>query len=280
MEETIPKKILVAMEDTPIRVSILHMLQSAGFAVTLGDSDAEIQTALNSTNPDLIVLNLALPGVDGLAVLEVIRGNPNPSLAATPIIVGSATGDIVEIGSALKFRINDYFINSSFDPIAFFSKVSKQLGMANLPPPIILVAAPLVSEGKPPKLLIVEDDKFLRDLATKTLEKQRLQVIAAVDGEQGIALAEQELPDIILLDILLPGIDGFEVLRRIRANPALAKTKVAMLSNFGQREDIEKALKLGADKFFVKANFTLGEIVAEVNELTASQKQHEHPPLN
>ena len=241
------------------------MLRAAGFAVSIADSDAEIQTLLNAVRPDLLVLDLAIPGVDGLSVLEVIRANPDPVLAATLVIVGSATGELVEIGSALRFGIKDYYLNANFDPISFFAKISKQLGVQNIP-------TPTPANPTKPKLLIVEDDKFLRDLATKTLEKQYLQVIAAVDGEQGIALAEQELPDIILLDILLPGLDGFEVLKRARANPALAKTKIAMLSNFGQREDIEKALKLGADKFFVKANFTLDEIVSEVKELLATKK--------
>lgn len=265
MDELNQKKILVALGNTEHREAILEMLRTAGFAVTVADSDVDIQSQLSAIRPDLIILNLAMPGVDGLSVLEVIRSNPDATLAGTPVIIGSATGELVEIGSALRFGIKDYYLNTNFDPIAFFAKVSKHLGVQNTPMP----AAPT---AKKPKLLIVEDDKFLRDLATKTLEKQNLQVVAAVDGEQGIALAEQELPDIILLDILLPGIDGFEVLKRARANPALAKTKIAMLSNFGQREDIEKALKLGADKFFVKANFTLDEIVSEVKELLASKK--------
>ncbi len=119
------------------------------------------------------------------------------------------------------------------------------------------------------KLLIVEDDKFLRELATQKLFKEGLDVSAAMDGEQGIMLAEKVIPDVILLDILLPGIDGSEVLSRIRANAALKATRVVMLSNFGQAEDLEKAKAGGADKFLVKANFTLDEIVAVVREMLA-----------
>ncbi|OGZ04965.1 MAG: hypothetical protein A2845_04325 [Candidatus Lloydbacteria bacterium RIFCSPHIGHO2_01_FULL_49_22] len=120
------------------------------------------------------------------------------------------------------------------------------------------------------KVLVIEDDKFLRDLALQKIAKEGFNVVAAVDGEQGVEFAEKEIPDIILLDILLPGIDGFEVLSRVRANPALAQTKVSMLSNFGQREDIEKALKGGADQFMVKANYTLDEIVAEVKKMVVT----------
>ena len=85
-------------------------------------------------------------------------------------------------------------------------------------------------------------------------------------------MAEKEIPDIILLDILLPGIDGYEVLRRVRANPILTYTYIAMLSNFGQREDIQRALSEGADQFLVKANFTLDEVVEEVKKVISGPR--------
>lgn len=119
---------------------------------------------------------------------------------------------------------------------------------------------------------MVEDDKFLRDLAAQKMVKENLDVTTAMDGEQGLSLAEKSIPNIILLDILLPGIDGYEVLRRIRLNPALANTHVAMLSNFGQREDVERALKGGADHFLVKANYTLDEVVQEVKRIVAKPR--------
>jgi DNA-binding response OmpR family regulator len=69
-----------------------------------------------------------------------------------------------------------------------------------------------------------------------------------------------------LLDLLLPGIDGFEVLKRIRANDELKKVPVIVFSNLGQREDVEKATELGADDFLVKANFTLDDLVVKLND--------------
>ncbi len=123
--------------------------------------------------------------------------------------------------------------------------------------------------NKKTKLLIIEDDKFLRELAVQKLIKDGLDVSAAMDGEQGVLIAEKTIPDIILLDILLPGIDGFEVLKRVRANPALAGTRMIMLSNFGQTEDVEKAKAAGADRFLIKANYTLDEIIAIVREVLA-----------
>jgi CheY-like chemotaxis protein len=181
----------------------------------------------------------------------------------------------VEISRAIKLRISDYFVKATFDPKQSAQKVKKLLGDGS--PSSTTVAPAKMEEAQVlTKLLIVEDDKFLRDLAAQKLSKEHLQVFTAVDGEQGVAVAEKEIPDIILLDILLPGIDGFEVLKRIRANPALQKTHVSMLSNFGQREDIERAIAAGADQFMVKANYTLDEIVQEVKKIIATPRP-DHP---
>src|SRR3989344_2101447 len=122
------------------------------------------------------------------------------------------------------------------------------------------------------KILIVEDDNFLQELAKQKFTKEGFHVVCEIDGERGVALAESELPDAILLDILLPGIDGFEALKRIRANPALEKTHIFMLSNYSQPEERERAANLGAEKFLVKADFTLDQIVDAVKESLAKPR--------
>lgn len=118
------------------------------------------------------------------------------------------------------------------------------------------------------KVLIVEDDSFLRELIVKKLLNEGFEVVAAVDGEDGVAKATSESNiDIMLLDLILPGIDGFEVLAKIKQNPQTNYIPVVILSNLGQKEDIEKGLKLGAKDFLIKAHFVPGEIVAKVKEI-------------
>lgn len=124
----------------------------------------------------------------------------------------------------------------------------------------------------PPKILLIEDDQFLQALAVQKFTKEGFQTISAMDGERGLALAEKELPDVILLDILLPGIDGFAVLTRIIANPALKDTQVFMLSNYSQPEDVAKAKALGAERFLVKADYTLDQIADMVKESLTAPK--------
>lgn len=118
------------------------------------------------------------------------------------------------------------------------------------------------------KILIVEDDSFLRELITKKIANEGFEVVEAVDGEEGVKKSKEEKNiDLILLDLILPGIDGFEVLTRIKADAATASIPVIILSNLGQREDIEKGLKLGAKDFLIKAHFTPGEIITKVKEI-------------
>jgi len=113
-------------------------------------------------------------------------------------------------------------------------------------------------------ILIIEDDKFLRELITQKLIKEGYGVSEAVDGEEGIKKVKEEKPDLVLLDLILHGIDGFEVLSRMREESALTSIPVIILSNLGQKEDVEKGLKLGAVDYLIKAHFTPGEIIDKI----------------
>jgi DNA-binding response OmpR family regulator len=114
------------------------------------------------------------------------------------------------------------------------------------------------------KILIVEDDKFLRELISRKLQQQEFSVVEAVDGTEGLQKVKEEKPDLILLDLILPGLDGFEVLTRIKQDPHLSSIPVVILSNLGQKEEVERGLKLGAIDYLVKAHFTPSEIIEKV----------------
>ncbi|MCK4782049.1 response regulator [Candidatus Parcubacteria bacterium] len=116
------------------------------------------------------------------------------------------------------------------------------------------------------KILIIEDDKFLRELIVRKLLGQGFEIAQAIDGEEGVKKAEEEKPDLVLLDLILPGIDGFEVLQQIKSKSSLIKVPVIILSNLGQEEDIEKGFKLGAVDYLIKAHFTPGEIIEKIEK--------------
>lgn len=115
------------------------------------------------------------------------------------------------------------------------------------------------------KITVVEDDKFLRELITQKLSKEGYDITEAVDGEEGIETIKEEKPDLILLDLILPGIDGFEVLARIKSDPGISEIPVIILSNLGQKDDIERGLKMGAKDYLIKAHFTPEEIIKKIN---------------
>jgi len=119
----------------------------------------------------------------------------------------------------------------------------------------------------PQKILIIEDDKFVRDLITKLLTQEGFEISIAVDGKEGIKKLEEESPDLVLLDLLLPGIDGFEILTKRKTDSKLLKIPVIILSNLGQKEEIEKGLELGAVNYLIKAHFSPREIVNKIKKV-------------
>jgi len=117
------------------------------------------------------------------------------------------------------------------------------------------------------KILVIEDDKFLRELISQKLLKEGYDVSEAVDGEGGIESVKTEKPDLVLLDLILPGIDGFEVLARIKSDPEISGIPIIILSNLGQKDDIEKGLNMGAIDYLIKAHFTPAEIIEKIRTI-------------
>ncbi|PIU01764.1 response regulator [bacterium (Candidatus Torokbacteria) CG09_land_8_20_14_0_10_42_11] len=116
--------------------------------------------------------------------------------------------------------------------------------------------------------MLIEDDEILRDLCVTKLKKENYEVITAIDGAEGLRKIEEEKPMIVLLDIILPGMDGFEILKKIRASKSaiVAKTPVILLTNLGQENDIKKGEALGAEDYIVKANSTTEEIITKIKK--------------
>ena len=115
-------------------------------------------------------------------------------------------------------------------------------------------------------ILWVEDDAFLSEIITQKLNKRGCKYFFAKDSEQAFEVLKNNVPDVIILDILLPGKDGFEILAEIKKDAKLKDVPVIMLTNFNQQEKIDQAMPLGAVKFLVKAIYTLEEILAEIEK--------------
>jgi len=117
-----------------------------------------------------------------------------------------------------------------------------------------------------PKILLIEEDQFLYKILTVKLKRAGFDVFLAIDGEEGIKKAKETKPDFILLDLILPKINGFAVLSEIKKTPVLKKVPVVILSNLGQESDVEKGLRMGAEDYLIKTNLSLSEIVEKVKK--------------
>ena len=118
-----------------------------------------------------------------------------------------------------------------------------------------------------PKILIVEDDPFLSEMYSTKLIQEKFDVDFATDGKEAIKKAKEVKPDLILLDIVLPKMDGFEVLQEIKKDPELRNIQIIALTNLGQKEEVEKGLESGAAKYLVKAHYTPTEVVKEIKQI-------------
>ena len=116
-------------------------------------------------------------------------------------------------------------------------------------------------------VLIVEDDTFLSNIYKTKFEMEGFDVMTADDGEAGLAMAKSKKPQIILLDILLPKMDGFAVLKELKMDKEAQNIPVILLTNLGQKDDVSKGLEMGAADYLIKAHFKPSETVAKVRKI-------------
>lgn len=127
------------------------------------------------------------------------------------------------------------------------------------------------------KILLVEDDFSLRDIYSARIQADNHTVVTASDGEEALAVAMREHPDLIILDVMMPKISGFDVLDILRSTPETKTTKVIMMTALGQDSDRERGEALGVNKYLVKSQVTLEDVIASVNEILAGGgSSHDH----
>ncbi len=123
-------------------------------------------------------------------------------------------------------------------------------------------------ESKKLKILVVEDDPFILEMYRGKLEKMGYEVVSACSGKQGLSCLEKELFNLILLDAVMPEMDGFEMLKILKKDEVYKKIPVILLTNLSQQEDIKKGFALGAVDYMVKAHFTPSEVVEKIKKFS------------
>ncbi|MBI4713864.1 response regulator [Candidatus Uhrbacteria bacterium] len=117
------------------------------------------------------------------------------------------------------------------------------------------------------KLLIIDDDEFLLDIYKHKLTKEGFEVDIAKNSEEAFALIKKSKPDLIILDLIMPGMSGFDVLEELNATSGLSKIPVIVLTNLGQEEDRKRCFELGVKDYFVKTATSLEEVIKKIKEV-------------
>jgi DNA-binding response OmpR family regulator len=258
-------KILIIEDEDALASVLSSKFKLEGFEALVGVDGEDGLNKIKTWQPDLILLDIIMPKMNGYEVMEDLQNNNNK----IPIIVISNSGQDVELEKIKKLGAIDYIIKTQINPEEVVEKVQN-----------VLSGRVVVDNKKEEKnnekkefnvsngvkVLLVEDDSFLRDICSKKLKKEGFNVAAAVDGEEAVKKVGEFKPAIVLLDIILPAMDGFEVLKEIRSHQdkEVKDVPVIMLTNLGQEEDNKKAFDLGASDYLVKAHFTTEEIIEKV----------------
>lgn len=132
----------------------------------------------------------------------------------------------------------------------------------------------MADETNASKILIIDDDKFLLDMYSTKFSNEGFEVSTFLGGRDALIMIQEGsvVPDIVLVDLVMPSVDGFDLIENIRAKDTYANTLIVVLSNLGESEDIERAKKLGADNYIIKANVTPSEVVEKVRSILDEKK--------
>ncbi|MEA3449892.1 MAG: response regulator [Patescibacteria group bacterium] len=269
-------KILI-IEDEEVLVQVISAkLNKVGYSVEIAVNGEEGLKKINDYQPDLILLDIVMPKVNGYEVLEQMQKEG----IKIPVIIISNSGQAVEIEKAETLGAVDFLVKANFSPEEVLTKVKNYLTQA-LNAGQLESKTEKKSEIKPEinkevqqlgvKIFLVEDDSFLSDICGKKLINEGYSVYTAVDGKEAVNGIAQAKPDLVLLDIILPSMDGFQVLSAIRLNQdeKVSNVPIIMLSNLGQEEDVKKAMDAGANDYLIKAHFTTEDIINKIKEILA-----------
>jgi len=263
------KKILIVEDEEALANVLEAKLIKEGHEVQVSYNGEDGYESIKSWQPDLILLDIVMPKMNGYEVLEKMKDEN----IVIPVIIISNSGQPVEIEKTKKLGAVDHLIKTEFEPQEVVDKVSRYLDGMGKNNGIQLEKKGGGGTSSGAKILLVEDDEFLKDICSKKLVNEGFEVYEAIDGEQALAEVEKIKPDLVLLDIILPSMDGFQVLEEVRKNSdkQIAGIPVIMLSNLGQDGDVKKAMDLGATDYMVKAHFTTEEIVKKIKSVLAKK---------
>ncbi|HUH00578.1 MAG TPA: response regulator [Kofleriaceae bacterium] len=235
---------VLVLETDPHATYILKgLLMAAGHEVLVaGDADTAL-TLARSRHPNLLIVDLSGAPEESLALVEIFEHDPETRKTAV-MVLGSES----DREAALRAGADD-FLPKPIEPDAFRETGARLIAEAG--------------RARAPRILVVDDEPMIRTICRDVLENAGYHVMDAPDGTSAIAVAKRHKPDLMLVDVMMPDLDGFQTAERFRAEPATSLTPVIFLSARGETADKVRAFRIGAEDYVVKP-FDAAELVARV----------------
>ena len=223
------KTILVVDDEANVRRFLSYELTKRGYRVIEASNGTETIGLVRKHHPDLITLDVLMPDIDGFDVTTLLKSDPNTK--DIPILILSVVEDKEK---GYKLGANDY-LTKPLDTKVLMNKIARLLS------------------GEKKKALVVDDDKSLVKAIKFELEKKGFSVHVAYDGKEALKVVESHLPDIIILDIVMPKMDGYEVMRVLKGKPDTSNIPIIVLTGVEIDGGRVKALSLGATEYVTKS---------------------------
>jgi len=239
--------ILIADDDEVNRAQLSRHLERQGYTVAMASDGQQAMEMMAIEDFDLLLLDIIMPAMDGYAVLDAMR--QHPKLRHLPVIVLTSENETSNIIRCVELGANDYLVKP-FDMVVLRNRIVRSLLNRRMREEV--TGNLNWQSEKIPQILIVEDDNMSRDLLQKRVKRAGYHVESVPGGAAAMDVLSKTHFDLVLLDIMMPGMNGFEVLEFIKADEPLSSMAVIMISALDDQDTIEKCLQAGAEDYITK----------------------------
>jgi CheY-like chemotaxis protein len=267
------KKILIIEDEIFLAEMYKIKFEKEGFNVLIGNDGRKGIDLAQKEMPDLIFVDLVMPDVDGYEVLRTLKGDENTKHIKIFILSNLAQNG--EIDKGMEAGADGYLLKASLTPTQLLETTNKILNGESIDgknnPKNKQKKKKLLRKkkknGTGKKVLLIEDEEDIIAMYEIQLEKEGFQVQVAKNGAWGLKLATKEKFDIIIMDMVMPAMNGYTAIKKIRKIEEEKNTPIIILSNSAQDRDIEKAKKCGATCYYLKSQITPKKLVTKINKL-------------
>lgn len=250
------RKILIVEDEPFLSEMYKTKFETLGYSVIMAENGEQGIRMMREDKPDLVLLDIVMPVLDGYSFLKRVRSDPE--LKDRLIVIFSNLGQEEEITKGLQLGADDYLVKSDHTPTELLRKLESVFAKGK---------SDRAEAAKPIRVLLVEDTREIIEIYTERFKQENFECQVAENGAWGLKVAQTEPFDVILLDLMMPALNGLEALKTLRDTPKLKDVPIIVLSNSAEPHDVEEAQKLGATEVFLKPRVTPSQIVNRIREL-------------